>query len=320
MEPVATRDGPNEYTYSSQWSPIDDYILSGSVRELRLLHFDRAAGTLEQVADYTDQAQGIYVAWSHDGRFALSVSTDVRLLAISRDPPAITQLARYTGHRGDIYAVHWSPDGHHALTTSKDSTLRLLAVDGDAARLEQRAVYWGHAGKVLGVAWSADGKNALSIGEDGTVRLLSVDPEAGGLVLLSKVWNDDQESAVSWPAPGRPVLTGTWGVRNVVQVWTIDPDRGTLTLQGEMTSHPSGLDVLEWSRDGQRLATAGHDDTLRLFAIQSDGVRQFAMLAGHTTGVHDVSWSPDDSYVALTSSHGDRVSILDMHGCDVPAN
>jgi WD40 repeat protein len=317
LKPVASSFGPNPYVYSVDWSPIDDYVLSGTTDSLRLLAVDREAPALTVVATYA-QPKNIYVKWSHDGRYALSVSADVRLLEVNRDPAGFTEVARYTGHEDDIYGVFWSPDGNYALTVSKDQTLRLLAVDGDQALLEIRAIFTGHAGKVFSAAWSPDQRNALSAGQDSTLRLLAVDTEHGFLKEIASITDPGWETVVAWGAAPRPALSGDWGAVNQVSMWSVDQGRGTLALEGILTTHPEvGMDVLEWSRDGGFLLTGSHDDTLKLFAYDPDSgsFTERSTLDNWQHGVHAASWAPDERNVVMAASHTDHVVLLDTQSC-----
>lgn len=314
---VASLLGPNPYVYSVDWSPSDDYVLSGTSGSLRLIAVEREAPGLTVVATYT-QPKSVFVKWSHDGRYALSVSTDVRLLQVNRDPPSFTEVARYTGHEDDIYGVFWSPDGKYALTVSKDQTVRLLAVDGDEGLLEERAIFRGHVGKVFSAAWSPDQRNALSAGQDATLRLLAVDTEHGSLTEVARVTDPEWETVVAWGDAPRPALSGDWGAVNQVRMWSVNRGVGTLAPDGILTTHDEeGMDVLEWTRDGSLLLTGSHDDTLKLFAYDADdgSFTERSTLENWQHGVHAASFAPDQRNLVIAASHTDHVALLDTRSC-----
>ncbi len=63
------------------------------------------------------------VAVSHDGRFALSGSSDgtLKLWELSTGK----ELRGFKGHTGQVNSVGFSPNGRFALTGSEDNTLKL---------------------------------------------------------------------------------------------------------------------------------------------------------------------------------------------------
>jgi len=66
-----------------------------------------------------------------------------------------------------VYAVAWSPDGKHLVTTPSDHTLQVW--DSVTGRLI--LTYQGHTDGVYAVAWSPDGKYIASASLDGMVRV-----------------------------------------------------------------------------------------------------------------------------------------------------
>ena len=317
LRTVTQIDGPALYVYSVDWSPIDDLALAGTRDDVRLLSVDTASQELEVAANLVDRATAAVVRWSADGRFAVSAGQELKLLAIQRDPPALVQLAAFSGNQGSIYGVDWSADGAHLITGEEGGAVRVFAVDTEAGTLTEQAIFYGHVGKVQGVSWSPDARHAVSVGDDGTERLLDVDFDADPITVeqLALEVEADIVNAVRWAPGGYPLLTGTWAERHVVQIWSVDTEAGTLVLDGEFTDHPSGIDVLQWSRDQRRILTAGHDDTVRLSIFEGSTLTGMAVLEDHDTGVHSASWSPDEDYIIMASSLFDRISLVDMRAC-----
>lgn len=317
LSEVARLDGPRSYVYNVTWSPIDDLVLAGTDAELRLLEVDTAARTLRLAASLPDRATAAVTRWSADGRHALSAGRELKLLEVQRDPPALRQLTAYGGNRGTIYGMDLSADGAHVITGEETGAVRVFAVDPAAGTLTELASFLGHSGKVFGVSWSPDGRHAASVGEDGSVRLLEVDFDADPVSMTQLAVHDDidMENSVSWARSGNPLLTGTWWDRHVVQVWTVDTEAGTLELQSEFVDHPTGLDVMQWSRDRQRIVTAGHDDTMRLSMFDGAALTTMVVLEDHDSGVHSASWSRDEATMVMASSMVDRITLIDMRAC-----
>ena len=59
---------------------------------------------------------------------------------------------------------------------------------------------------------------------------------------------------------------------------------------------------MSYSPDGQTLASASYDGTVRLWAVATG--QQLHTLTGHTDGVYSVSYSPDGQTLSSASRDG----------------
>jgi WD40 repeat protein len=309
--------GTRDLVISVAWSPVDDYVLSGADGEVRLLQAHEDSGTLSDLDVYTGQGGRTFVAWSGDGKFALSAAKDVRLLDISRQTATISDIATFSGHVGDIYAVSVAPDNAHALSAGEDSTLRLLNVDTASASLTELTRFDAQAGKIYGLAWSPDGKYAATAGEDGTARLYSVDTAEPALREVAHVTRSEWVVAVDWSVRDGDWLIGTWGKCNAVQLLAPDPQASSIRLEDTFLGHTSGARTAHFRADGAYAVTAGHDDTVRLFAraAGSPKLEPVAFLPNNRFGVHDTSFSPDGKVLLVAASHVDQLTWVDVSAC-----
>ena len=72
----------------------------------------------------------------------------------------------------------------------------------------------------------------------------------------------------------------------------------TQTLRG----HVGRVGAVAYAPDGQRLATGGEDNTIRIWEAATG--REIACLKGHTGSVNGVAWSPDGVRLATASTDG----------------
>ncbi len=305
----------NGLSISVRWSPVDAYALSGAEDMLRLLAWNAETDSLTKVAEFDHQQDRIFVGWLPDGQFAVAASLDVRLYAVGRTPPSITQVATYTGHKGSIYSVTISPDGKYAFTTGDDGTARLLAVDGPSATLTLAAMFTAPKTRVYESAWSPDGKSVWLAAQDGAY-LLAVDGASTGSPSLREVTVVHRQSWVTAlePAPtGTAVLEGTWLPCNALELWNVA--NAVVEPREVLVLHSSGLKSITWRPDGASAFSAGHDDTVRFHHVGADRLDTLATLGDYTAGVHSLSLSRDGRRLLVAASHRDRITVTDVSGC-----
>jgi len=187
-----------------------------------------------------------------------------------------------------VNSVSWSPDGHCALSGSKDKTLRLWDVSSGMCL----RVFEGHTDSVNSVSWSPDGRLALSGSSDETIRLWEV---SSGESLRTFEGHTSGITSVSWSPDGRCALSGSED--KTLRLWDVFSGKCLRTFKG----HVDTVTSVSWSSDG-RYALSGEHRTTSRGAEEWDSVERLWEVAsgrclrtfeGHTQGVTSVSWSPD---------------------------
>lgn len=130
-------------------------------------------------------------------------------------------LQTFTGHRGAVISVGFSPDGISVLTGSDDYTARLWS---SATGAELRSLT-GHTGSVAAVAYSPDGKTILTGSSDATAKLWVA---SAGLELRTFSGHTGDVSSVAFSRDGTMALTGSFD--STARLWNAHPALADLAL------------------------------------------------------------------------------------------
>ena len=144
----------------------------------------------------------------------------------------------------------------------------------------------GHKNNVNHVSFSRDGKTIISASDDGTVKLWGRDG-----TLKTSIKDNAPIAGASLSQDGQFIATASG---NNVNLWRLD---GTLikTLKG----HTDGVLDVSFSPDGQMIASASNDKTVKLWNRNGTLINT---LEGHTDPVIRVSFSPDNQMIASASN------------------
>lgn len=265
------------------------------------------------------------VAWSPDGKYAVSLSGDntikvweastgreIRTLGgheYSAKSAVFSPDGRYilsggvgdiklwetaTGkeiksYPGDAESFAFSPDGRYALSASdKTNGIRLWEVStGNTIRTFQ-----GHSGPVISIKFSPDGRYALSGSADKTARLWDV---STGTVLQILGGHSDAVFSVAFSPDGRYAVSGSSDKK--VRFWEVSSGRIIRTLQG----HSAGVISVAFSPDGQYVQSASIDQVIKRWEVSTG--KEISSVPVAFSFVSGVAFSPDGSLVMSGSDN-----------------
>jgi WD40 repeat protein len=222
----------------------------------------------------------------------------------------------YLGHKNEVNAVAFSPDGRQIVSGSQDGTLLLW----DAATGKQLGEpLTGHRWEVNSVAFSPNGNQIVSGSWDNTLRLwdsasrkeLGVSRHRNdsfihlgrsvtrGSIDLKDLENDPLYDkwviSVAFSPDGRHIVSGDGD--GILRIW----DTSTSKQIGEsLTGHSDLVSSVAYSPDGRQIVSGSFDKTLRLWDVTS-GKQIGESLIGHTDYVFSVAFSPDGHQIVSGS-------------------
>jgi WD40 repeat protein/ABC-type branched-subunit amino acid transport system substrate-binding protein/DNA-binding SARP family transcriptional activator len=247
------------------------------------------------------------VAFSPDGsRVAARNDSGVQVWWVGTGQPAVS----IVGHANQVVRVAFDPSGSRLATASLDRTAKVW----DAGTGRELLTLAGHQDGVSDVGFSPDGQQLATASWDGSVAVWDLGPAREVLTLPTPgiaAWDIDrpqgpQSSQVAWVVNGRGVIAGlkdatasVWDGISGVQLLNLD----SRAVSGMVGNAPvPEVWSVATSPDGNRLATAGSDQSVRIWAAASGQLEQ--TLSGHTGRVVQVAFSSDGSRLVSASLDG----------------
>ena len=205
----------------------------------------------------------------------------VFILAIGLDTALLGQEeTTLRGHNGAIVSIAFSPDAKFLASGSADKTVKVW----DLLKSKEHATFAGHVKGVACVSFSPDGKKLAAGSVDG--RVLKLWDVVTGQELAN--W---EGLSVAISPDGSNLASGGSNLDPSVRVRDIATGKLVTTLSG----HSEAIMSLAFSADGQTLATASSDRTVRLWKVATG---QLVSTLHHNGWAWSVAFSPDGKTIA----------------------
>jgi WD40 repeat protein len=265
--------------------------------------WDWQTGKLIQTLAGHNEIETYAIAISPDGRWLASAGTDKQILIWKLATGTLKH--RLAGQAFPVTALAFSPDSATLASGGGDRKIRLW----DTQTGEQRRILEGHRDWISTLAFSANGKALASgscdwayhRGRD-TSRFEGRDPGCESEWKLWQAATGDLKRSVS--ASGR-LLSLAFSPDDQSLACGIGNDVLLYDLQSEtparvVTSHPSAITSVAFTRDGKSLISGSHDRTTRRVAI--DGGTVEWTVPGYWEQVNSVAILRDGSLIATGTS------------------
>src|SRR5579884_953720 len=224
---------------------------------------------------------------THQEIATLKGHTIVKLLSADA-----VEIATLRGHRYEVDALRFSPDGKTLASGSQDSTVKLWSLN----TFQEVGTLRGHRSSIYSIVYSPDGKILATGSEDTTVRLWN---PATQQELATFKGHTGSVVSVAFSPDGKRLASGSWD--GTMKLWRVG-ESGTVTLKG----HAQPVTSVALSPDGKLLATGSQDHTVRLWSTVTG--REVGVLNGHQDFVNAVAFAPDGKILA-TGSHDNTIKL-----------
>lgn len=293
--------------YSAQWSPAlptnpeadRTFATAGWNGTIEIWHTVQNAPSrlVRRLKGHESTVSAIQ--FSPDHRLLASAGWDnqAKLWRVS-DGVLLTTL---TGHQDGITSIAFRPNGQGLATGSNDKTIKLWQIDG---KLETTLT--GHQDGVTTIAFSPDGKTLVSGSYDNTVKLWRLDG-----TLLQTIDQPSAIASVRFNPEGTVLAVARWD--NTIQLWRVkDQQVVDATPFRSFVGHQGGVTNLDFSVNGETLASSSADGTIKLWSM-ADGTLLKTLL-GHRDRINSVEFSADDRKLMS----GDEAGNVMIWNLDLP--
>jgi WD40 repeat protein len=291
------REEPERVALKGHTQVVEAVAFSPDGNRLASCGWDNSVRIWNLKADGSTPAEPVVLP--HDSvRFALAFSPDGSRLACGGHNSltiwacSSTDFEPLARRVGTTYrCLAFSPDGSTLALGCDDGSIRLL----DARTVEERAVLRGHNDVVRSVAFSRDSSLLVSSGQDREILLWNAIDGARIRSIGHSGSNPVQVVAFS-PSDNRVAVGEVSGSPQAITL----VDSATGDVVSTLTGHDSGVNALAFSPDGQTLATAGVDRTIKIWNLKEGKER--ATLNEGVGCVRSLSFSPDGDWLAYAGT------------------
>jgi WD40 repeat protein len=202
---------------------------------------------------------GTSLSISPDGQWLVSGSSDkiIRLWNVSNGQIQ----ENLTGHESSVVSVVFSPAGQWLASADIEGTIKIWNVT-DFTNITTYYNLTGHFSAVTSLKFSSDGRFLASGSDASNILLWNL---TSGKIISTLLGHKDRITSLAFSPESDSLFSGSWD--RTAKKWAIPS--GELSEIEHPIEHPTEINSLDYSFDGQLIATGGSDGLIRIWNATS---------------------------------------------------
>jgi len=270
------------------WNPDGNTLATASTIDNSIRIWNTDGTLVATLCGHKDTVMSL--KWNVKGNFLLSASLDKKCILWNSETWEALQEFQY--HTGPVTDVNWQNENTFA-SCSTDKLIFVCKVEMD----QPEHTLQSHVADVNCIEWDSTGTVLASCSDDKLIKLWNMKGSFHDLVGHSK-----EVTQIKWNS--KKILASA-SYDSTIRIW----DTQSCTCLHTLNGHEDPVHSISFQPVGDFLVSGAMDGHINIWSIQT-GECIHSKRSSNGTGVFEVQWSPDSSYICVCQTDSD-VRVLD---------